>query len=125
MLKSRPRKITPGMALRIIADVLMVQFSLMAGLWIAAFSHLLLGQLPHEQSIPDLFWATIGQWGNAGWSLTLISLAIFYLNGFYTYGRFYQGKYKALIVFQAVCQSYLVFGFVTYFLHDGQFPIPR
>ncbi|MCH8923785.1 MAG: hypothetical protein IIA67_11645, partial [Planctomycetes bacterium] len=30
--------------------------------------------------------------------LTLVALVVFYFSGFYTYGRFYQGRYKALIV---------------------------
>ena len=70
--------------------------------------------LSPEKSLSQHFWAMIGQYAGASWSLTIICLAIFYLTGFYTYGRFYQGRYKALIVLQAVCQSYLIYGFVSY-----------
>ena len=46
--------------------------------------------------------------------LTLICLIIFTLSGFYTYGRFYIGRYKVLIVVQAVSLGYLIFGLLTY-----------
>jgi len=50
--------------------------------------------------------------------LTVICLGVFFLSGFYTYGRAYRGRYKALIVAQAVSLSYLLFGFIQYFLGD-------
>ena len=66
----------------------------------------------------------IGKWADAGWPLALICVAIFYLSGFYTFGRFYQGRYKALIVFQAVCQSYLIYGFVNYGFSAARSTLP-
>src|SRR5262249_32681529 len=122
MLKTHPGKITPGMALRVFADVLMIQFSLLAGLSLSLVSHLLMGNLAKTKTLPEYFWDMLGQYADAGWSLAIICLVVFYLSGFYTYGRFYQGRYKALIVFQAVCQSYLIFGFLTYFLHGKGLP---
>ena len=77
-----------------------------------------------NETLPQLFWTAVSQYTSSAWPLTLISLAIFHLSGFYTYGRFYQGRYKALIVFQAVSQSYLIFGFVVYFSR-GDLPLPR
>lgn len=53
------------------------------------------------------------------WLLTLICLVAFYLSGFYTHGRAYRSRYKALIIFQAVSFSYLLFGFLTY-MEDGR-----
>jgi nucleoside-diphosphate-sugar epimerase len=112
------------MALRMFADALMVQLSLLSALVLTLFGDLLFNpELPHK-TLPELFWTTLAVYANAAWPLTLISVAIFYLSGFYTYGRFYQGRYKALIVFQAVCQSFLIFGFVAYFLL-GELPLPR
>ncbi len=43
---------------------------------------------------------------NAG-LITLLSLMVFYASGFYTRGRSYRGRYKAIIVAQAVCLVYL------------------
>ena len=51
---------------------------------------------------------------NNAWLLTLICLVVFSLSGFYTYGRFYRGRYKVLIVIQAVSLAYIIFGFLTY-----------
>jgi len=48
------------------------------------------------------------------WILTTISLAVFAMSGFYTRGRYYQGKYKALVIAQAVGLSYLFFGSVAW-----------
>jgi len=124
MLKTHPGKITPGMALRVFADVLMVQFSLLAGSLIALVVHLLIYDLLKTKTLSELVWNMLGRYADASWPLTIICVVVFYLNGFYTYGRFYQGRYKALIVFQAVCQSYLIFGFLTYFLR-GELVLPR
>jgi nucleoside-diphosphate-sugar epimerase len=51
---------------------------------------------------------------NNSWVLTLLCLTLFTANGFYTYGRFYRGRYKILVVFQAVSLAYLIFGALTY-----------
>ena len=48
------------------------------------------------------------------WILTTISLAVFSMSGFYTRGRYYQGKYKALVVAQAAGLTYLFFGCVAW-----------
>ncbi len=48
------------------------------------------------------------------WIVTIICLLVFTASGFYSYGRFYRGRYKTLIVLQAVSLSYLIFGALTY-----------
>jgi nucleoside-diphosphate-sugar epimerase len=53
-------------------------------------------------------------YGGSSWLLTLICLAVFAINGFYTYGRFYRGRYKVLVIAQAVSIAYLLFGMLTY-----------
>ncbi|GEM82826.1 NAD-dependent epimerase/dehydratase family protein [Meiothermus hypogaeus] len=45
-----------------------------------------------------------------------ISFVVFVLSGFYTRGRAYQGRYKMLIVTQAVALTYLIFGFAVFML---------
>jgi nucleoside-diphosphate-sugar epimerase len=52
-------------------------------------------------------------WQNS-WIVTLICLLVFTASGFYSYGRFYRGRYKILTVFQAVSLAYLIFGALTY-----------
>ena len=39
---------------------------------------------------------------------------VFYLSGFYTYGRAYRGRYKALVIVQAVTLAYVTFGFLAF-----------
>jgi nucleoside-diphosphate-sugar epimerase len=124
MLRAYSGRVTPGMMLRIFADVVMVQFSLLVGLLLNVLAHVLIGDLGGDKTLPQHVSAILWQWLNSGWPLTMVCLVVFYLSGFYTYGRFYQGRYKALIVFQAVCQSYLIFGFALYFLY-GKITLPR
>ena len=52
----------------------------------------------------------------SSWVLTLLCLVTFALSGFYTYGRAYRGRYKALIIAQAVSLGYLLFGCLAYVL---------
>ena len=54
--------------------------------------------------------------------LTLLCLVVFYLSGFYTYGRAYRSRYKALLIVQAVSVSYLLFGFLSYLLASSFSP---
>ncbi len=42
--------------------------------------------------------------------ITVISIAVYYACGLYTHGRRYRGRYKLLVVAQAVSLSYLLFG---------------
>ena len=109
---ARPSRPLLEAGVRMAADVVMVN---------AAWAAALLARLGfeigmQEQGVPhrglieyvDIFFGTFG-------ILTIISLVTFCASGFYTRGRFYQGKYKALVVGQAVSVSYLAFGFVAFF----------
>lgn len=124
MIKSAAGRITRGMALRMFADVLMVQCSLLVGLSLAWVYHVLIGDLTHDKTLGDHFFGMIGRWGNAVWPLTLICVAIFYLSGFYTYGRFYEWRYKAPTIFLVVSLSYLIFGFMHYAFLGGGSTLP-
>ena len=46
--------------------------------------------------------------------LVSVGMGVFYLSGFYTYGRAYRGRYKALVIVQAVTLAYVVFGFLAF-----------
>ena len=78
-------------------------------LWIVAS-----GSTSSNISYRLTFWNYARVYLNNSWALTLICLIVFSVSGFYTYGRFYRGRYKALIVFQAVSLAYIIFGFLTY-----------
>jgi nucleoside-diphosphate-sugar epimerase len=48
------------------------------------------------------------------WVLTLIALAVYGMSGFYLRGRFYQSRFKLLVICQAVSLTYVLFGFILY-----------
>lgn len=52
-----------------------------------------------------------------------VCLSVFALSGFYTRSRFYQSRYKALVIFQAVTLSFLILGFAS-FLFQSYLAVP-
>ena len=99
---------------RLIADAILINLAILLSLtarllWIVADSK---PEVPLDFRVT--FWNYWGVYENNAWLLTLLCLLIFTLNGFYTYGRFYRGRYKVLIVIQAVSLAYIIFGFLTY-----------
>lgn len=115
------------MIVRMFADAAMIQAAIIASL----AARLTWGMLFDEKAfdVPALAESYVGVYLRTTWPLTLLALVVFYFNGFYTYGRFYQGRFKAFVVTQAVCQAYLIFGFISYYVGDaagaGQLPFPR
>lgn len=109
-----------------VADAVLIHAALASAMalrfaWLVAFPG---GR--SEVNYFDAFWNNVGIFCRSAWPLTAVSLIVFFLSGFYTYGRAYQGKYKALIVAQAATQSYLLFGFLTYFFFfGGPLHVPR
>jgi nucleoside-diphosphate-sugar epimerase len=116
-----PRGVKFEIAVRIIADMIMVNAALLISVilryvWQVSAS----GGQAGDQNVLEVFLeAYVGTF----WLLTLIGSAVFYANGFYTRGRFYAGRYKLLVMAQAVSTSYLVFALVLFLLRDLiQFP---
>ena len=117
MNKLQRFRITGGMVVRMAADALMVNFALVAALW----GRWQFGVVAHGHGTQDAdadLMSYISVFSHNAWLLTSVCLVTFAFCGFYSYGRSYQGRYKALIIVQAVTQSYLIVGFVTYFLWD-------
>lgn len=121
-----PKRLTLEMAERVIADAVMVNVALLTAFALRLLSLFFfgMGEGVRLQAYHDLCWRFLRVYLSLFWLLTLICLAVFYLSGFYTHGRAYRSRYKALIVAQAVSLSYLLFGFLTYFFHDLT-PFPR
>ncbi|MBM4429698.1 MAG: NAD-dependent epimerase/dehydratase family protein, partial [Chloroflexi bacterium] len=122
-------RLTKEMLERIIVDTVLVNLSLLAALalrFLAVF-WLTANGTPDTTGV-KLFAGMLRDsllvYRNSALLLTGICLIIFYLSGFYTHGRTYRSRYKALIIFQAVSLSYLIFGFVSYFF-DLTPHIPR
>jgi nucleoside-diphosphate-sugar epimerase len=57
--------------------------------------------------------------------LTLLCLGMFAAFGFYTFGRAYRSRWKALIIVQAVTLSFLTLGALDYFLTKVEVWMPR
>ena len=118
-------KLTPQVLLRVIADVLLINASALTALalrflYLVAFEPPLPPELPYNGQ----FWALLSNYFHIAWLLTAVCVAVFAISGFYTRGRAYQGRYKALVVTQAVSLAYLLFGFIAYFL-GGALDMPR
>ncbi len=128
MMHSRSRfRVTRAMLVRMLADAAMINVALVVALGLRFLIEFAAGEHRDVAQYEAALWSYIAAyWHNAA-ILTLLCLAIFAISGFYTYGRSYQGKYKAFVITQAVIQSYLIFGVSEYLLWDtlGLIQIPR
>lgn len=127
-----PRRLTLETLERIAADAIMVNIAFATALSLR-FMILFILRSDNANSSVSFYTAilqeSIRAYRDCWWLLTAICLILFYLSGFYTYGRTYRSRYKALLILQAVSVAYLLFGFATYFLAPPPFsfltPIPR
>ena len=62
MFRTTNGKVTPGMVLRIFADVLMVQCSLLIALSLTWVCHILLSEVKPDKPLSQQFWVMIGQY---------------------------------------------------------------
>jgi len=98
-------------AIRVIADIVIVNVSYSAALmlrllWRVAYD---IGRPAHVQ-----VGEALQTYLETFWVLTLIAVAVYAMSGFYSWGRFYRGRFKVLVIVQAVSLSYVIFGFVQY-----------
>ncbi len=112
-------RISPVGILKLFADAILINLSVVTSLvvrllWIIAYSPQ--ANIDYKQTLWN-YWRV---YYDSAWLLTLICLVVFTMNGFYTSGRLYRGRYKSLVVIQAVSLAYLVFGSLTY-LSQGIF----
>lgn len=99
-------------ALRMVCDFLLLSTSYALALlgqyfWEATFS---VAGVPLE----NLFEQTGFLYLKTVLPLIILSMTVFWFSGFYTRGRSYQSRYKALVIFQAVSLSYLLFAVFLY-----------
>ncbi len=115
--------LTREMALRVLADAAMVSFSLLVAYTVRYIVIVNTGDTGAESArrTLDAYWHA---YLRGVWLLILVSIVVFSLSGFYTYGRAYRGRFKALVIVQAVSISYLVFAAIHYFA-PIIFAIPR
>jgi len=123
----RARRLALEVIERVIADAFMVNLGLLTAFTLRFLSFFVLGGGEGEvtaQAYSSIFRYYVRSYLGFSWLLTLLSLAVFYFSGFYTYGRTYVGRYKALVIAQAVSIAYLLFGFLVYFV-EGFAVFPR
>ena len=123
----RTFQMTRAMAARMAADAVMINLAVMISLAIRfAFQFVTrAGQIP--LNVGQTLQTYLLVYAHNALLLTVVALTVFSLLGFYTYGRNYGSRYKTLVIVQGVTLSYLIFGFVTYFLWDlvGLMQVPR
>jgi nucleoside-diphosphate-sugar epimerase len=100
--------------LRMLADSILINVALIASLAIVLLYRVGLANPDSDPSYRTLFWNYLAVYRYSAGLLTILGLAVFLASGFYTYGRYYAGRYKVLIVAQAVGITYLVFGVIAY-----------
>ncbi len=98
--------------LRVTADVILINTAIFLAvifrfLFVIAFENSVITNT-------EIFNLFINAYLKSFWILTLINIIVFSLSGIYTHRRFYQGRYKALAIVQAVSISYLIFGFSSF-----------
>jgi len=104
---------------RIIADLTMINFSLICAFLIWSLVSIKVLNYP-----PDLYKVFIDYYKNSFYIISFTCLIFFYLYGFYTRTRSYRSQYKAWTIFKAITLSYLTYTFISYFILKYSF-IPR
>lgn len=115
------------MAVRMLADVVLINLALIAALVIRYLLLMALGPDVEMRDPRGTLWKFAqSYWHNAA-ILSLICLAVFAREGFYTYKGSYISKYKPLVIVKAVGLTFLIFGVLTYLFWDrlGLQDIPR
>jgi nucleoside-diphosphate-sugar epimerase len=99
------------MAVRMIADALMVNAALLIAL-AARFVWRIWFEISTISPQVALRNYTL-DFLHSFWLLTILSMIIFFASGFYTHGRAYLGRYKLLVIFQGVSLVFLIFGVIN------------
>ncbi|HVU88676.1 MAG TPA: SDR family oxidoreductase [Pirellulales bacterium] len=124
-MNSSKLRFTTGTLLRMGADTVMIHAAVAAALGLRLFSLVAFGPARTAVDNNADFWRLFSHFCTSVWPLTAVCLVVFYLSGFYTYGRAYQSRYKALIVAQGVTLGFLIFSSLSYLFSGAGFTLPR
>ncbi len=102
-----------GIAVRVLADLVMVNVSMLGAFQIWLMFYILVIKYPDPQKIGQLFSGYVHH-GYILWSLVFVTT--FYVNGFYTRTRGYQTKYKALVILRGITLGFVIYVFTDYYL---------
>src|SRR4030095_9718899 len=100
-----------------LADAMLINVAVLTSIVIRLVYFMMTEGVDGKANHTNFLWSNIDGYRNSAVRLTLVCLIVFYLSGFYSYGRTYRGRYKALVVIHAVSLAYLLFGFLSYFIN--------
>ena len=112
MLRKVKSRLTFGMLLRMLADAALLSVAMFAAV---AIRFLTVVAFQEPPDVGEILRRDVRGYCLAVLPLTLMSLALLHGLGVYTYRKYYLGKYKLLVLAQAISLSYLGFGFLWYF----------
>src|SRR2546427_2316886 len=98
--------ITREMLLRVIADLVITQISLLAAMLARLIWFIAVKDARTGAEYSGMLGAYLVQFADYGWLASLICIGVFSLSGFYTRGRAYNSRYKAVVISQAVLVAY-------------------
>ena len=110
-------------SVRMLADVVMVSGAFGLALAARYLWMMTVGDLD-AATARSVYGAYVAAYVRALPLLLLVALTIFYLSGFYTRGRAYRSRLKALIVLQAVSLAYVGFAAIA-FIFPAAVSVPR
>ena len=121
-MKTTNHLLQPASLLRIAADVVLIQLSIIAALVIRYLAVYVFQNQPGETDLQAIASAYVSVWSTNSFVLVAFCLICLGIAGVYTRRRFYMGRYKTLAVFQAVSIAFLAYGALGYFLRRGMEP---
>lgn len=127
ILSQLRRQVTLEGLIRLVADILLVNIATLFALAGRLFYYFAYEYTPIPGKTIDYnaeLTRYVSDYINSAWLLTLICIVVFWASGFYTYGRFYRGRFKILVILQAVSVAYIIFGTLVYFT-GNLFNFPR
>src|SRR5262245_20789569 len=104
--------------LRGLADAMLINVAVLTSMAIRLVKFVITDDAANKADYKNFLWNNIIGYRSSAIRLTLVCLIVFSLSGFYSYGRTYRGRYKALFVTYAVSLAYLLFGFLSYFINS-------
>ncbi len=105
-------RLAPEIVVRVLADIGLLNISLIFGLFVRTL-------IVHDAQ--NSFVAIAAVFLRASLFLSTMGPIVFAAMGFYTKGRFYASRYKAVIILQATALLFLVFGFTNFLLGSREF----
>lgn len=119
----RRLQVPTGFLLRALADVVSVNFSLFGALILRFFIRITWEQA--GSSLEEQLHVFASFFFLASPLLTGLTLVVFFWLGVYNRTRYYARKYKAVVLFNAISLSFLIFAFCAYLFFPESTLVPR